>query len=62
MDIFSELLGMFDEFDNVFSVNTPQKESKTCPVCGYRWSDFNRSGKFGCPECYKTFETGADRV
>ena len=62
MDIFSELLGMFDEFDNVFSVNTSQKESKTCPVCGYRWSDFNRSGKFGSPECYKTFETGADRV
>ena len=62
MDLFSELFGMFDDFDNMFTVNTMPKETKKCPVCGYGWSDFNRTGKFGCGECYKTFKTGSERV
>ncbi|MEE1351566.1 MAG: UvrB/UvrC motif-containing protein [Clostridia bacterium] len=62
MDLFSELFNMFDDFDSVFAANATQRESKTCPVCGYTWSDFNRSGKFGCGECYKTFQDGSERV
>ena len=62
MDLFSELFGMFDDFDNMFTVNTMTKETKKCPVCGYGWTDFNRTGKFGCGECYKTFKTGSERV
>ena len=62
MDLFSELFGMFDNFDNMFTVSTMPKETKKCPVCGYGWSDFNRTGKFGCSECYKTFRNGAERV
>ncbi|MBQ3125277.1 MAG: UvrB/UvrC motif-containing protein [Clostridia bacterium] len=62
MDLFSELFGMFDDFDNMFTVSTIPKETKKCPVCGYGWSDFNRTGKFGCSECYKTFRDGAGRV
>ena len=62
MDLFSELFGMFDDFDNMFTVNTMPKETKKCPVCGYGWNDFNRTVKFGCGECYKTFKTGSERV
>ena len=62
MDLFSELFGMFDDFDNMFTVNTMPKETKKCPVCGYGWNVFNRTGKFGCGECYKTFKTGSERV
>ncbi len=62
MDLFSELFGMFDDFDSVFAANAAAKESKTCPVCGYSWSDFNRNGKFGCGECYKTFKNGSEQV
>lgn len=23
-----------------------------CPACGFRWSDFERHQRLGCPECY----------
>lgn len=62
IDLFSELLGMFDDFDGVFTANTPAKENRVCPVCGHSWEDFNRTGKFGCSECYKTFYGGAEQV
>lgn len=62
MDLFSELFGMFDDLDNLFASTAIQKESKTCPVCGLSWSEFNRTGKFGCSECYNTFRNGAERV
>lgn len=62
MDLFSELFGMFDDFDHMFAANAAPRESKTCPVCGCTWNDFNRSGKFGCGECYKVFNSAADSV
>lgn len=62
MDLFSELFGMFDEFDNLFPVNNIQKETKVCPTCGASISDFNRIGKFGCGDCYKTFKPEAERI
>lgn len=24
--------------------------------CGTRWADFQRTGRFGCPDCYSRFE------
>lgn len=62
IDLFSELFGMFDDIDNIFSVGTQPKESKKCPVCSSTWDDFNKTGKFGCSECYKVFEPGAEQV
>ena len=32
-------------------------ESK-CPRCGFTQADFKKSGRLGCPECYKTFAEG----
>lgn len=58
MDIFSELFGMFDEFDDFFTPIMQVKESKKCPLCQSRWEDIKRTGKFGCDECYKTFYEG----
>lgn len=62
MDLFSELFGMFDDFNNMFTVNSLPKEEKICPVCKTSRNDFNRTGKFGCPQCYKTFASDAERV
>lgn len=56
MDLFSELFGMFDDFDSVFTSGAVPKEYKECPVCKHSWADFTRTGKFGCGECYKTFD------
>src|SRR4030095_983794 len=30
----------------------------TCPECGLSQSDFKKSGRFGCPQCYTTFADG----
>jgi protein arginine kinase activator len=29
-----------------------------CPHCGFSQADFKKSGRLGCPECYKTFAEG----
>lgn len=28
-----------------------------CPSCGFEYSDFKKTGRFGCAECYTAFET-----
>lgn len=33
------------------------KESKVCPSCGTRLSDFQASGYLGCPQCYIEFQS-----
>ncbi len=48
-DLFSDF---FDSFD-IFPV---YHEEKRCPNCGKSFYDFEKTGKFGCGECYKTFE------
>ncbi len=29
-----------------------------CPRCGFSQADFKKSGRLGCPDCYKTFAEG----
>lgn len=42
--------------------STPQTETasvefeRSCPKCHMRKSDFKKTGQFGCPACYETFE------
>lgn len=31
-----------------------------CPQCGFTHADFKKSGRLGCPECYKTFSEGLE--
>lgn len=54
-DLFSDF---FNGFDMLFEPTTV-KEEKRCPVCGHTYSDFRRTGKFGCGECYATFRSAA---
>lgn len=48
-DLFSDF---FDSFD-IFPV---YREETRCPNCGKTYYDFQKTGKFGCSECYKAFE------
>lgn len=34
-------------------------EELRCNSCGTTYEEFNRNGKFGCPDCYETFEEEA---
>src|SRR6187455_2236954 len=31
-----------------------------CPQCGFSQADFKKSGRLGCPECYKSFADGLE--
>ena len=53
-DLFSDFFNDFGGFD-VFMQPAINKEEKKCPVCGHTYSDFRRTGKIGCGECYKVF-------
>ena len=33
----------------------PAADEPRCSGCGMTYSDFNRTGKFGCPKCYDAF-------
>lgn len=33
----------------------PQMPDKTCPVCQMRFSDFKKTSRLGCQNCYDTF-------
>lgn len=50
-DLFSDF---FDGFD-LFMQPAVSKEEKKCPVCKRTYSDFRRTGKIGCSECYTVF-------
>lgn len=34
---------------------TQPVQDKRCSQCGLSYSDFSRSGKMGCPQCYREF-------
>lgn len=54
---FSGLGGMHDQlFGGLFGIAEPTaKTRKVCPLCSSTFSDFQKNGKTGCPQCYKTF-------
>src|SRR5579864_3934153 len=33
-----------------------------CSRCGFSQADFKKSGRLGCPECYKTFSGGLESL
>ncbi len=52
---------MFDFYDffsgaNFFPSATVYRDVPRCPICGESFSDFKRTGKLGCSECYNTFK------
>lgn len=55
MDLFSELFNeIWHDFD-MFAAQPARETQVRCKVCGHTLSDFRKSGKLGCGECYNTF-------
>lgn len=53
------MFDIFDLFDNYGFLGMQPNYGRTelkCPKCGMTYSEFSRSGRLGCPECYKAFE------
>ena len=58
---------MFDFYDffgnaDFFTPATVYREVTRCPVCGQTLSDFKRTGKLGCSECYTAFKSPLNEV
>lgn len=52
------LLGMGEKPEKVQATATTPSSSKperSCPRCHMRRTDFKKTGRFGCSECYETF-------
>ena len=62
MDLFSELFDMFDNINTVLTTSDTVRGNKVFSLCGHSWEDFRKSGKFGCPQCYKEFNSNAKQV
>ena len=41
-------------------ISTVDSEELTCPCCGFTQSDFKKTGRFGCSDCYEVFDEGLD--
>ncbi|MGO8837633.1 MAG: UvrB/UvrC motif-containing protein, partial [Limisphaerales bacterium] len=50
------LFGLGASQEIVQSTGTETK----CSRCGFTQADFKKSGRLGCPECYKTFAEGLE--
>lgn len=55
--MYDSFFNIFDEFDDLFGLGNVHKSysTKRCPVCERSYAEFERSGKFGCDQCYDTF-------
>ena len=52
----SDIRNLFEGLQQLFgSFETGEIEEKECPNCHMKFTDFNKSRKLGCEECYKTF-------
>lgn len=50
----------FNSLFNIFSPSTPADFS--CKTCGTSYAEFERTGKFGCADCYLKFEGNLDSI
>ena len=55
--------GFFEDFENsdLMQLMEPNHPIK-CKGCNLSFEDIINTGKFGCPECYNTFETQIDSL
>ena len=53
--------------DKLFGKGVAQEIEKSaavesCAVCGFTQTDFKKTGRLGCANCYETFEIGLDTL
>tara|TARA_Y100000994_G_C15658447_1_gene428443 strand:- start:824 stop:1327 length:504 start_codon:yes stop_codon:yes gene_type:complete len=53
--------------DALLGIDNDQKmststNSLTCDACGFSHSEFKKSGRFGCSECYPVFDAGLESL
>lgn len=52
------LSGLFENLSELTKEFLPiERKSLRCSDCGFRYSDFKKTGRLGCPHCYVSFES-----
>lgn len=60
---FSSFLGDFwNDNDELFLNSFSNQKQNKCSTCGMTFDEFLNKGKFGCGNCYDTFENKLDEV
>ncbi|MDD6484231.1 MAG: UvrB/UvrC motif-containing protein [Clostridiales bacterium] len=60
MDLFDDFFNdVWSELGGFMNYGQTAREEKKCPGCGKTMKDFQKTGRFGCPECYQTFRNDA---
>lgn len=49
------LLGLSGAKEEAEEEQTPVRSQLRCPSCGFSQTDFKKTGRLGCPDCYSTF-------
>lgn len=63
IDFSSFFAGMLEEFQNSeFMPMFDTVKGVQCKSCGYTFDDIINTGKFGCANCYDTFESRLDPI
>lgn len=63
IDFSSFLGGFWEDFENSDLLSLMgEKEEVKCNKCNSTFEDIINTGKFGCQECYKTFESEIDEL
>ena len=48
-------ISLSDMFSGTTEATDGTSQGLVCPTCGFTHSDFRNNGRFGCPDCYKSF-------
>ncbi|MEM6278784.1 MAG: UvrB/UvrC motif-containing protein [Verrucomicrobiota bacterium] len=57
------LADMLDGMGEETNIETPSNEDDLlCPSCGFSQTDFKKTGRFGCADCYEVFDEGLDSL
>ncbi|MBR4596890.1 MAG: UvrB/UvrC motif-containing protein [Opitutales bacterium] len=56
-DIFPQIKKLEEKILDIASAaaNPPEANAQACPKCGSTFAEFEKNGRFSCPECYKAF-------
>lgn len=56
-DIFPQIKKLEEKIlDMASAARQPEAGAEVCPKCGTTFAQFEKNGRFSCPECYKAFE------
>ena len=48
-------ISLSDMFSGTMEASDSSTQGLVCPTCGFTHADFRNNGRFGCPDCYKSF-------